>query len=517
MSEIGKSPSPLTWPLGLLAALIVLIFGYLIFARGVDRDLNHDEHQFIAPAALLAQAEALPYRDYPLLHLPNMIVAYAGMIRLTGDVVFGPKLLCFGSSILLMVCLFIVALRQARQYRVLLASCVAALFLLDPLYLYTSGKVWNHEVPAFLLVLAILFHVESFRRNSALWLALSAGVAGLAVGCRLTFAPILVPLALAVFLYPVPIARRWLLAILYTGAATAALAPSLYFLATTPEPFLFGNLQCPRLALLDPENTRVQKTMSVWRKVRFLVKEVLIPSWPIVVAFALAGVRPGITWFRQRSGEGFGNALILLILPFALYGIFAPSRYQYQHCYLLIPLLLLAIAMGLSQVRISSAKLPIFAGVLVFSSAATLLYDQRRDLRSQDLEWISNGFSPDEWFKARAASVGAEIREHSPRGKILTLAPTWVLAGGLQIYPEFATAPFAWRNASFVPAERRPKLQLIAPDDLAAFLATDPPGAILTGVEDEELEAPLLAYAQQHGFRMVKLKRKRTLWLPPSV
>ena len=95
------------------------------------------------------------------------------------------------------------------------------------------------------------------------------------------------------------------------------------------------------------------------------------------------------------------------------------------------------------------------------------------------------------------------------------IAPAWPLAGGLDIFPEFATAPFAWRHASFVPPERRQRLKLIAPDDLEAFLAPRVPPAILTGVEDEDLAAPLVAYARRHGYRFVKLKRKRELWLPP--
>jgi hypothetical protein len=55
----------------------------------------------------------------------------------------------------------------------------------------------------------------------------------------------------------------------------------------------------------------------------------------------------------------------------------------------------------------------------------------------------------------------------------------------------------------------------VAPSDLESFLKADPPAAILTGVEERELEEPIVAYARAHHFRPVKLPKKRLLWLPP--
>jgi hypothetical protein len=90
-----------------------------------------------------------------------------------------------------------------------------------------------------------------------------------------------------------------------------------------------------------------------------------------------------------------------------------------------------------------------------------------------------------------------------------------VLEGGRQIYPEFATGPFAWRSARFASADDRRRLKLIAPEDLATLLERDPPAALLTGVEEKDLEAPLVAYAESHGYRPQKLTKRRLLWLPP--
>ena len=122
-----------------------------------------------------------------------------------------------------------------------------------------------------------------------------------------------------------------------------------------------------------------------------------------------------------------------------------------------------------------------------------------------------------DWFAAKARRFGAEIHRRVPSGKVLTLAPALPLAGHVPIYPEFATGPFSWRNASLVPAERRRRLHVVAPADLEAFLAADPPAGILTGFEDEgDLEKPLNEYAQRHGYTLTELPKKRHLWVAPN-
>ena len=141
------SPPKSPWPLRAFTAVAMFIIACLIFARGVDRDLNHDEHQFLAPAALLARGEALPYRDYPLMHLPNLVFAYAGMDRIIGDPILGPKLLCIGASILLSICLLVLGMRQADRQRLVVGTGLVALLLLDPLYLTPPARLGPTKCP----------------------------------------------------------------------------------------------------------------------------------------------------------------------------------------------------------------------------------------------------------------------------------------------------------------------------------------------------------------------------------
>src|SRR3954465_6272029 len=84
---------PPHWLRGPLAAAVFLLVGGLLFLAAMDRDLNHDEHQFIAPGVLISREGLLPYRDFPMFHLPNLAFIYAGLDRLTHQPVWCAKVL----------------------------------------------------------------------------------------------------------------------------------------------------------------------------------------------------------------------------------------------------------------------------------------------------------------------------------------------------------------------------------------------------------------------------------------
>ena len=130
--------------IALLAVLVVLFF------RTMDRDLNHDEHQFLAPGALLSREGLLPYRDYPLFHLPNLVFLYAAGDWLTGSPIFSAKLFSFASSAG-MLCLLAWIASGTRSLRPRMAAIagfsVALLLFFDPVFYYTAGKTWNHRGP----------------------------------------------------------------------------------------------------------------------------------------------------------------------------------------------------------------------------------------------------------------------------------------------------------------------------------------------------------------------------------
>jgi hypothetical protein len=231
----------------------------------------------------------------------------------------------------------------------------------------------------------------------------------------------------------------------------------------------------------------------------------------------MIGVPAGWRWLKTRAERDLPSALLFLALPFLLIGCFAPSRYQYQHFYVFIPFVVLGVLLGFIATWAHPAargRMAKLLAILLLCAAGNVTTSAIRKDGWSSLDWVRNSVQPAEWFPVRAHQLGQQIRTIVGSGKVLTLAPAWPLEGGCGIYPEFATGPFAWRSAHLMDPARRPLLRLVAPDDLVAFLADDPPAAILTGVEDAALEEPLIAYAKAHGYSATKLTRKRTLWLP---
>ena len=328
-------------PAGRLARICVVwgavaffaFVGCVLFSRAVGRNLNHDEHQFVAPAVLLSREGLQPYRDYPLFHLPNLIFINAALIRFWNEPMMVARCLSMLCALGTAGLVFREAWRVSCPFKVgwKFAAAVAAVSFLifDPLFSFTTGRAWNHDTAAVFTILAIVLQIRAAQRNSLGLTAASAVCAGLAVGTRLTYAPILVPLWASTWLFPCPFRRRLAFAGIYLVAATAALGPSLFYLYTSPKQFIFGNFEFPRLRLLDPDNERIRKTMHPLRKLRFFVKEVALPSLPLFLAYVAVGVRPVWMWLRGRSNGSFASALVLAILPFALLGCFTPSRYQY--------------------------------------------------------------------------------------------------------------------------------------------------------------------------------------------
>lgn len=496
-----------------LLALIVAAWA-LMFVRTMDRDLNHDEHQFLAPAALVSREGLVPWRDFPLYHLPNLVYAYAAADRVCGDLVLGAKLVNFAASAAVLAALVLLVWKgmgaglpnALRRWGAVLV--IVTVLLADPLFRYAAGKTWNHEVPTALFLAAGGCLLMALRKDRLGWTVLSGLLGGLAVGCRLTFAPTLIGLFAFTLFFPGSWRRRLTHAGVLTLAATIALGPSLYFLATEPERFLFANFQFPRLRLIDPSNTRIQKTVSLWRKARFFGKEIAVHSWPVFLLWVVVAVRPGWQWLRTRRLGNPAAGLWLLLFPFVLLGCWTPSRYQIQHYFVFIPFLLMAVATSWGRVEFAKSPIGIAVAVvvaLVLGGRASRDYPSLRDLTQ-----------PGEWFSSRQRAQATELQAVVGNGPVLTLAPTFPLAAKVPVYPEFATGAFGWRSATLVPADRRARLQLVAPEDLEAFLQVRPPAGILTGVEEDDEEAPLVEWAQRHGFQKRPLKKKRTVWVPAA-
>jgi hypothetical protein len=58
-----------------VVCLVLIVLFALLFGLNMRRGLNHDEHQFVGSAVLLARDGLLPYADFAYFHVPGTDVA----------------------------------------------------------------------------------------------------------------------------------------------------------------------------------------------------------------------------------------------------------------------------------------------------------------------------------------------------------------------------------------------------------------------------------------------------------
>jgi 4-amino-4-deoxy-L-arabinose transferase-like glycosyltransferase len=247
----GVTVRPATKANWMSAAFLIAIVP-LIFSFMVTRRLDHDEHQFVASAALLARHAELPYRDYPYFHTPGLVFVDALLFRFTNHLLLAARLVSFvgGLATNFVICF---AARMALKDRgPMFAFCGAAIATLvvmtNPMFVATEGRAWNHDLPVFFTLLAFLFACSPRRYNgTTAWMLLVGFLVGVTISARLTFAPI-VPVFAAIAWINSRSANRRAALLRYVIGLAIGLSPALFFLVTSPQQFLFGNFDYPMLS-----------------------------------------------------------------------------------------------------------------------------------------------------------------------------------------------------------------------------------------------------------------------------
>jgi hypothetical protein len=506
----------------------------------MSKEVEHDEHQFVAAGQLLAAQGLLPYRDYAYNHTPNLALSYALLFSFTRWLILGARSFSVACGLLTLGLIFAetraafgsVAERpQGAKLQLLslisgpavqgvacwIAGASAVLILLtNPLFTYTSGWAWNHDAATSLALLAFV----SLRRGvwpspARRWMVAAGAALGLAIGTRLTFVPLLAPFMLVVLIFPRSSARRqrvralaWLALGLLGG-----LLPTMGLAALAPRQFWFGNVGYAALNTLFRQETGYDRAMTLAGKLEYLGHDVIWgqPGNLVILlalggALLLAALHPGV---RRASRPELW--LAALMLPFLLAGSLAPTPAWPQYFYAPIPFMVMGIIYAMAAFASQSRR----RGPAVIALAALALLSVATG--AGPYRAIGILATPEQWVPVQIHRVGAEMKGAAGSGKVLTLAPTYPLEGGLTIYTEFATGAFEWRVAPLVPVEERRALKLVAKKDLAEFLAADPPRGILVRFEEHaEVEKPFSQYAERNGYRAVTLTNGKTLWVAPS-
>ncbi len=504
----GATASPLRRQFLVFLLVSVLVFP-VVFALGMTRGLNHDEHQHVAAGALVAREGLLPYRDFPHFHTPYLAFAYALLFRASEHLLISARTLSVLAATAIIGVLGSIAyhLFQGRGKRFARLVCAGSvlLALTTTLFTTTTGRAWNHEPSLLLALLAFTAHVAGLRSARPGWFAASGVLLGLAIGTRITCAPLIAPFGLSLLLYPT---RQWHWGRImnFSGGLLLGLAGLAYFFAIAPEQTWFGNFDFAKVNITYRFSTGEPRTMTLLKKLRFFFKEIIRPD----AALFAAGLLPVLVAHRASRSTAsrlrFELRFVLLLLPFVLIGSFAPSPLFDQYFYPLVPFLVLA---GLYALASIPAESPWFRRTLLMGAVAVLL---SVGLGTRAYRHFPDLFDREDWQGVEVRHRADEIRSRIPRGKILTLAPLYPLEAGLSIYPAFSTGPFAWRVSPYIDPARAARLGILSPATLEAALRDAPPAGVLVGFEKKG-EDRLAEYARQQGYEMRPLSDRHRLWI----
>ncbi len=515
MKSTPWPPPSASWPnerrRRALVAISFLAIVLLLLARAFARDLNHDEEQFIAPPALLLHGGLLPYRDYPCFHTPDLIFVFAALFATTTHYLLAARAFNAFCAALLLLLLFAFAVRRFRalaERNWFVGLGFVLLLSLNPFFRFTAGRAWNHDLAVLALVASFLafLRVEKSARPW-LWLALCGAGVGLAAGTRISFAPMVAPFAVAVLFFPIS-GRKKIVSLTILGSGMAvALLPVVVLFSIAPRQFIFDNFTYNGAINLLYREATVPREITFWNKLSVPFQLFLrSPSDILLIGgFVWFALRP---WWRSgRDGwrKDRELSLLVLLLPFIFIGSWAPTPSYRQYYYPFVLFLLLGNIIGLARERPFRLRTVRLLWLTVIVSLLEALASLPSSL---------GRLAPSAWPVFSAHEKSEVIAALVPRGRVLTLAPIFPLEAGREIYPEFATGPFAWRTASFIGPRERAIFGFVAPADLEGYLAADPPAAVLTGFEHHEYELPLLCYARSHGYVSHQLPDRGVLWLP---
>lgn len=490
----------------------------LLLVASQYKGLDHDENQFIAGAYLFAKHGLLPYIDFPYFHLPTLILPYAALFHLTNHLLAATRLFsaACGLATVLLLAAYAGRLFRSESDAVRVGMMVGSAVLLagSRLFVYTSGLAWNHDLSVLLAVAAALALLPAARGSDRWARAAGCGLLlGLAIGVRASFIPLVPPFLIGIYALPGDgrsLSRKLVSMAAFGAGLTLALLPALLLLAAAPDRFVFGNLTYATLNTAYREAIGYHRAMSVVGKFLYFLERAAQPG-NLVILILFGAVIFKLGWRNLVSRAAREVGFLVGLIPFVLAGAFAPTPSFRQYFYVLLPFSLLAALGGLAWLR---RRVPARGLMRLFAVLALLAM-----VRGAMLYWK---VFHDRWgagpVTAEVHEIGVAMRDRAGPGAVLTLAPVYPLEGGLDVYRPFVTGPFAWRTAPLLsPADRR-RFGVVAPADLQTFLADRPAAALLVGVEsDDGLELPLVAYARDAGYRVVRLIHTGpTLWLRPT-
>lgn len=528
---IGQAlPSPRRMWTGCLSAgwLGLLLAALAVHAQYVP--YIFDENQYVAAGAALARQGLWPFFDYPYFHLPNLVLVYAGVYLFTDDLLTAGRLVSAAGAWVCLAVVFAGVLGVTRAWAApLRVACAAAATLLlwaTPQFVLTVGKAWNQDpaLAAAMLALVALWRAAASRRHPGVWGLACGAMLGMAIGTRVTMAPLL-----AGFLVLVPLVPRGKdvrLQIMggLLGGGAVLLLPTILAWVARPEAFWFGVLEYPLLNVLaeraDPVMAKVMppsaRAVTLADKPAMIAGSLQHPATLILlVAFGALGL-PAAAWAWMRGGTGsfkLRSSLVVAVLITA--GAVSPLPMFGHYVYPALPPLLLTAVLGAGWLgrRLPRAcgRGPVTAMAACVVVGAMLAVPRLVVLGQA----VTRGQAT---VPQRLARQASELDAVPQARRVLTLSPLHAALAGRAFHEDVLAGPLPFRVGPWIATSRVAELELLVPRNLDTAMMHAPPQAILTGVTVMPYwEESLVSYAKEQLFTPMPLGDRRVLWLSPTL
>jgi hypothetical protein len=485
-------------------ALCVLV---LLFSRSMMRFFDLDEHQFVAPPALLLQQGAVPYRDYPYFHMPTLIYVNAVLTAWLPYKLLAARTLSVLAGTATVLLLMSEGWRSlagaSDRTRWLVAGGLVLTFMSSRLFTYTSGLAWNHDLAVLCMLGAVLLHVRGLEKGHVAPVVLAGFLFGCAAGIRLSFALAFVPLGLSLLAGRSALSRwgRWAAGGLAALAALVALAPALAGWLVAQEAFVFGNLGYPRLSTLFYRQIG-SGAMTVPGKIYHALQTFLTdPGNAVILLLAGAALASGLSGPAVRRSPLRGRLVLIgALLPFLAIGAWGPTPTQWQYYYMLLPFLVLFILWTVAaesgdEHRLRRWRRWVTVGLVL--AAGTGLPRWYWSVVLLPL--------PQHWVPVQVHRLGEWVRMNIPRdGAVLTIEPAVPLEAGVHVYPEYAVGRFVMCVGPLMSPSNRRSFGMAWGDDLERLLARRSPDAILVDDRTAPMVPAFLEHARSHGYTVLR-------------
>jgi 4-amino-4-deoxy-L-arabinose transferase-like glycosyltransferase len=500
----------------IIAALFFMFVFMVLLSRAISIGISHDEFQFVAGAQLFRNSLLLPYVNYPFLHMPYMPIINGVLILFSKEDFLTIRLADSGFTFLstLLIFSFVTGFLRSssRTLQWVMGAIAVLLFISNPALVTMDGRALNHSLPILLSLIVFWILADPSMvapSNRRVWIC--GFLAGIAMGIRLNYAVLIVLALVLIFWNPQAGDKKLKIQqalFLIFGFVIALLPAGLLFL-WAPQPFLYGNIHYIILNNLYRANLSYADAVTLLDKLKFFFQNAFdLPTVLLYLGSGSISILALIRWFKFKNSASY-QILGLAIFSLALLATgFTPTPPWPQYFFAPIPFLILLLFRGIAwllEQRMKTVWL-ISAAFWIAIFTTPFISEINPDFRqlSNINEWVPVK------FHQTAEDILTQANCLPGQCKVLTFVPIFPLDVGRQTYPMFAVGSFSWRTAPLLSSERRKEYHIISYTDLPAFLAADPPTAILTGTEagydffdkdnKSSLDQPLVDYAISQGY-----------------